>query len=174
EVVSCIGEYIYGYDEDVFEAKIGELLLSQNLKIGTAESCTGGYIAHLLTSVAGSSRYFNGSIVSYANEVKENILQVKNETLKCYGAVSEQTVSEMLDGALQQLKVDIAVAVSGVAGPDGGTPEKPVGTVFIGVGTKNKKVIKKLVFTNNRARNIQLSAISALVMVRKFLINQIQ
>ena len=174
EVVSCIGEYIYGYDEDVFEAKIGELLLSQNLKIGTAESCTGGYIAHLLTSVAGSSRYFNGSIVSYANEVKENILQVKNETLKCYGAVSEQTVSEMLDGALQQLKVDIAVAVSGVAGPDGGTPEKPVGTVFIGVGTKNKKVIKRLVFTNNRERNIQLSAISALVMVRKFLINQIQ
>ncbi|HNE50863.1 MAG TPA: CinA family protein, partial [Chitinophagales bacterium] len=107
-------------------------------------------------------------------EVKENILRVKNETLKQYGAVSEQTVREMLEGALQQLKVDIAIAVSGVAGPDGGTPEKPVGTVFIGVGTKDNKVIKKLTFTNNRERNIQLSAISALVMIRKFLLNQIQ
>ncbi|HNM31638.1 MAG TPA: competence/damage-inducible protein A [Chitinophagales bacterium] len=174
EVVSKIEEYIYGYDDDVLEAKIGELLLMQNFTIGTAESCTGGYIAHLLTSVAGSSRYFNGSIVSYANEVKENILRVKNETLKQYGAVSEQTVREMLEGALQQLKVDIAIAVSGVAGPDGGTPEKPVGTVFIGVGTKDNKVIKKLTFTNNRERNIQLSAISALVMIRKFLLNQIQ
>lgn len=174
EVVSCIEKYIYGYDDDLLEAKIGELLLECNLSIGTAESCTGGYIAHLITSVAGSSRYFKGSVVSYSNDIKSSILKVKESTLEQFGAVSEQTVSEMLDGALQQLKVDIAIAVSGVAGPDGGTPEKPVGTVFIGIASKEKKIIKMLSFTNNRERNIQLSAISALVLLRNFLLNEIK
>ena len=174
EVVSCIEKYIYGYDDDLLEAKIGELLLECKLSIGTAESCTGGYIAHLITSVAGSSRYFKGSVVSYSNDIKSSILKVKESTLEQFGAVSEQTVSEMLDGALQQLKVDIAIAVSGVAGPDGGTPEKPVGTVFIGVASKEKKIIKMLSFTNNRERNIQLSAISALVLLRNFLLNEIK
>ena len=174
EVVSCIEKYIYGYDDDLLEAKIGELLLECKLSIGTAESCTGGYIAHLITSVAGSSRYFKGSVVSYSNDIKSSILKVKESTLEQFGAVSEQTVSEMLDGALQQLKVDIAIAVSGVAGPDGGTPEKPVGTVFIGIASKEKKIIKMLSFTNNRERNIQLSAISALVLLRNFLLNEIK
>ncbi|HUM52351.1 MAG TPA: CinA family protein, partial [Chitinophagales bacterium] len=165
-------EYIYGFDEDSFEEKIGELLIEKKLTIGTAESCTGGYIAHLITSVAGSSAYFKGSIVSYANEIKEDLLHVKNETLEEFGAVSEQTVSEMLTGALLQLKVDVAIAVSGVAGPNGGTAEKPVGTVFIGIATKDKQYIKKLSFTNNRERNIQLTSVVSLVMLRKFLMNQ--
>ncbi|MFN8283592.1 MAG: competence/damage-inducible protein A [Chitinophagales bacterium] len=170
-VVQANQEHIYGFDDDVFEEKIGELLLEKKLTIGTAESCTGGYIAHLITSVAGSSAYFKGSIVSYANEVKEGLLHVKEETLAQFGAVSEQTVSEMLSGALEQLKTDIIIAVSGVAGPSGGTPEKPVGTVFIGIANKEKQYIKKLSFTNNRERNIQLSAIVSLVMLRKFLLN---
>ena len=172
EVVNAISEYIYGFDEDSFEEKIGELLIEKKLTIGTAESCTGGYIAHLITSVAGSSAYFKGSIVSYANEIKEDLLHVKNETLEEFGAVSEQTVSEMLTGALLQLKVDVAIAVSGVAGPNGGTAEKPVGTVFIGIATKDKQYIKKLSFTNNRERNIQLTSVVSLVMLRKFLMNQ--
>ena len=171
-VVNAISEYIYGFDEDSFEEKIGELLIEKKLTIGTAESCTGGYIAHLITSVSGSSTYFKGSIVSYANEIKEDLLHVKNETLEEFGAVSEQTVSEMLTGALQQLKVDVAIAVSGVAGPNGGTAEKPVGTVFIGIATNDKQFIKKLSFTNNRERNIQLTGVVSLVMLRKFLMNQ--
>ncbi|MBP8193385.1 MAG: competence/damage-inducible protein A [Chitinophagales bacterium] len=173
EVVSCIEEYIYGFDEDSLEENIGHLLRERNLTIGTAESCTGGYLAHLITSVAGSSDYFKGSIISYANEVKMDVLGVKPETLEKFGAVSEETVGEMITGALSQLKTDITIAISGVAGPGGGTPEKPVGTVFIGIGTKDKTIVKKLAFTSHRDRNIQLSAVVALVMLRKFLLNQL-
>lgn len=173
EVIRAVEQYIYGFDDDSFEEKTGELLVKKQLTIGTAESCSGGYIAHLLTSVAGSSTYFKGSIVSYANEIKEDLLHVKKETLAQFGAVSEQTVSEMLSGALQQLKVDVAIAVSGVAGPSGGTAEKPVGTVFIGIATKEKQYIRKLSFTNNRERNIQLTGVVSLVMLRKFILNQL-
>jgi len=169
EVEAFIEEHIYGHNEELLEQKIGELLLERGLTLGTAESCTGGNIAHLITSVAGSSRYFKGSIVSYSNRVKEDLLGVQATTLQQYGAVSEQTVSEMLDGALQQLNVDVAIAVSGVAGPEGGTPEKPVGTVVIGVGSREQKVVKRVFFTNHRDRNIQLSSVVALVMLHKFL-----
>lgn len=173
EVVSCIEEYIYGFDEDSLEENIGHLLRERNLTLGTAESCTGGYLAHLITSVAGSSDYFKGSVISYANEVKMDVLGVKPETLEKFGAVSGETVGEMITGAFSQLKTDIIIAISGVAGPGGGTPEKPVGTVFIGIGTKDKSIIKKLSFTSHRDRNIQLSAVVALVMLRKFLLNQL-
>ena len=110
--------------------------------MGTAESCTGGYIAHLITSVPGSSAYYKGSVVSYANEVKENILGVQHETLE-HGAVSEETVKEMVKGAIEKLNVDYAVATSGIMGPDGGTEEKPVGTVWIAAGNKEKIVDAK-------------------------------
>lgn len=174
EVVACIGEYIYGFDNDSLEENIGHLLLERNLTLGTAESCTGGYLAHLITSVSGSSAYYKGSIISYANEVKHDLLSVKEETLKQFGAVSEETVSEMLHGALSQLKTDIAIAISGVAGPNGGTAEKPVGTVFIGIADKEKSIVKRISFTSHRDRNIQLSSIVALVMLRKFLLNQLK
>ena len=173
EVVEAIKEFIYGFDEDTLEKNIGELLKKNNFTLGTAESCTGGYVAHLITSVAGSSEYFKGSIVSYANEIKEDLLNVSHETLKQFGAVSEQTVREMISGALSNLKTDIAIGISGVAGPSGGTPEKPVGTVFIGVGNKDKIIVKKISLTNHRERNIQLSGVIALVMLRKFLLNQL-
>ena len=174
EVVNNIEEYIYGFDEDSLEKNIGDLLVERKRTLGTAESCTGGYLAHLITSVSGSSAYYKGSIISYANEIKQDLLGVREETLQQFGAVSEQTVSEMLHGAIGQLKVDIAIAISGVAGPNGGTPEKPVGTVFIGIGTKEKTIVKKLSFTNHRERNIQLSSVVALVMLRKFLLNQLK
>lgn len=172
EVVSSISEFVYGYDNDILESKIGEMLLKEKWTIGTAESCTGGYLSHLISSVSGSSAYYKGSIVSYANEIKQHLLKVNYDTLENVGAVSEQTVLQMLDGALQQLNVDVAIAISGIAGPTGGTEEKPVGTVFIGVGTKDKKVVRHFVFTNNRERNIQLSAIFGLEMLRKFLLKQ--
>jgi len=174
EVVANIEEFIYGYDDDLLEKSIGDLLLERKLSIGTAESCTGGYLAHLITSVPGSSAYFKGSIIAYSNEIKENTLGVKNETLQQFGAVSEQTVTEMISGALSILKTDIAIAISGVAGPGGGSEEKPVGTVFIGIGDKNKTIVKKLSFTNHRDRNIQVSGVVALVMLRKFLLNQLK
>ena len=174
EVVNNIEEYIYGFDEDSLEKNIGDLLVERKRTLGTAESCTGGYLAHLITSVSGSSAYYKRSIISYANEIKQDLLGVREETLQQFGAVSEQTVSEMLHGAIGQLKVDIAIAISGVAGPNGGTPEKPAGTVFIGIGTKEKTIVKKLSFTNHRERNIQLSSVVALVMLRKFLLNQLK
>ena len=174
EVVSCIEEHIYGFENDLLEQKIGELLLEKNLTIGTAESCTGGYLAHLITSIPGSSAYFKGSVIAYSNEIKQHFLGVKEETLTSFGAVSEQTVSEMVAGALKHLNVDIAIAISGVAGPTGGTPEKPVGTVVIGIGNQEKTIVKKLSFTNHRDRNIQLAAVVALVMTRKFLLNQLK
>jgi nicotinamide-nucleotide amidase len=170
EVVHAIREFIYGYDDDQLEKNIGELLLRKKLQLGTAESCTGGYLAHLITSVPGSSAYFKGSVIAYSNEIKQSILHVKKQTLEAFGAVSEETVHEMLRGALQALNIDIAVAISGIAGPSGGTEEKPVGTVYIGVASRDRSNVKKLSFTNNRERNIQLSAVIALVMLRKFLI----
>jgi nicotinamide-nucleotide amidase len=173
EVLAAIGEYVYGFDDDLLEKNIGDLLLERKMTVGAAESCTGGYLSHLITSVSGSSAYFKGSIISYSNEIKGSILHVKPETINQFGAVSEETITEMIAGALNVLNVDVAMAVSGVAGPAGGTPEKPVGTVFIGVGTKEKIIVKKLSFTNHRDRNIQLSAVIALVMLRKFLLNQL-
>lgn len=174
EVVSCIEEHIYGFENDLLEQKIGELLVAKNLTIGTAESCTGGYLSHLITAVSGSSAYYKGSVIAYSNEIKHQLLGVNAETLATFGAVSEQTVTEMVAGALKHLNVNIAIAISGIAGPAGGTPEKPVGTVVIGIGNKEKTIVKKLSFTNHRDRNIQLAAVVALVMTRKFLLNQLK
>ncbi|MFQ5446214.1 MAG: CinA family nicotinamide mononucleotide deamidase-related protein [Saprospiraceae bacterium] len=161
-------ELVAGYDDDVLEIAIGKLLKSKNLTLSTAESCTGGYLAHLITSVPGSSAYFMGSVISYSNEVKMNQLHVSEKTLREHGAVSEQTVKEMVKGALSLLKTNLAIAVSGIAGPDGGTPEKPVGTVWIAVGDRNTTETHQLKLGKDRLRNIQYSAIHALNMLRLF------
>ena len=115
------------------EEKIGELLKAKKLTLSTAESCTGGSIAALITSVPGSSEYFKGGVVAYSNEVKMNMLYVSPETLQKYGAVSRETVIEMVQGVMESMKTDCAVATSGIAGPGGGTPEKPVGTIWMAV-----------------------------------------
>lgn len=172
KIKNAVPEYIYGFGNDVFEQKIGEMLMEKKLKLGCAESCTGGFISHSITKIAGSSAYFNGSIIAYSNAVKHNILGVQLETLSQFGAVSEETVSEMIDGALRVLECDIAIAISGVAGPGGGSIEKPVGTVIIGIGNKEHKIIKRLTFTNDRTKNIHISGVVALEMLRKFLIKQ--
>ncbi|MDI3319417.1 CinA family nicotinamide mononucleotide deamidase-related protein [Pinibacter soli] len=156
--------------DEPMETVVGKLLLSKKQTVGTAESCTGGYIAHLITSHAGSSAYFKGSVVSYDNKVKTDLLGVTNETLQKEGAVSEETVMQMVKGALAQLNTDYAVAVSGIMGPDGGSAEKPVGTVWVAVGNNKKITTQKLWFRYERKRNIELTAINALNLLRKFIL----
>jgi len=160
-------------DEDIsLQESVIRLLKSRSKTLSTAESCTGGNIAHLITSIAGSSAIFKGTAVAYANEAKQNLLYVKEETLRQFGAVSEETVMEMIHGALQELKTDYAIATSGIMGPDGGSPEKPVGTVWIAVG--NHKTIKtsKYSFRFDRTRNIELTTHIALTMLFRFVKEQ--
>jgi len=164
---------VIAIDEDIsFEVLLGRLLKEKGKTVSTAESCTGGYIAHLITSVAGSSDYFKGSVVSYDNSIKENILQVSDETLSTAGAVSEATVKEMLSGVLKVMQTDYAVAVSGIMGPGGGSPEKPVGTVWIAVGNAENFETKKLHFRFERKRNIELTAVNALYLLCMFVKNR--
>ncbi|MFN2439320.1 MAG: CinA family nicotinamide mononucleotide deamidase-related protein [Chitinophagaceae bacterium] len=158
-------------DEDIsVQDVLGKLLDKHKRFIASAESCTGGYIAHLLTSRSGSSSSFKGSIVSYANEAKENALNVQHATLVKYGAVSEQTITEMVEGAITLLNVDYVVATSGIMGPDGGTKEKPVGTVWIAVGNRETVRTTKHFVRFDRKRNIEITAQIALNMLRKFII----
>ena len=152
---TILGEDIFSEEDTPLEVIIGELLKKRKLTVSTAESCTGGSIAERLTSIAGSSEYFKGSIVAYSNEVKKDLLYVSSETLEKYGAVSEETVIEMVKGAMKALKTDCAVATSGIAGPGGGTPEKPVGTVWIAAGYKNEIRTYKQETNRGRAMNIE-------------------
>jgi competence/damage-inducible protein CinA C-terminal domain len=147
-----------------------ELLRSKNKSMGTAESCTGGYMAHLITSIPGASNNYKGSVVAYDNDVKKQVLGVAPGTLQKLGAVSEEVVREMVKGALAQLKTDYAVAVSGIMGPDGGTPEKPVGTVWVAAGNSGKQVTQQFHFRYDRQRNIEMTAIQALNLLRKFIV----
>jgi nicotinamide-nucleotide amidase len=159
-------------DEDItIQEAIGRLLVAKGKTLATAESCTGGYIAHLITSIAGSSHYYKGSVVSYDNEVKINTLHVAAETLKSDGAVSEATVRQMVRGALTLLDTDFAIATSGIMGPDGGTPEKPVGTVWVAVANRQNILTQKFSFRFDRARNIELTATNALNLLRKFVVD---
>ena len=137
------------------EKEISCLLKAKSLQLATAESCTGGGIAAAITSVPGSSDYFKGSIVAYSNKVKTDLLNVSPSTLQKYGAVSEETVKEMVQGVMNLLETDCAIATSGIAGPGGGTPEKPVGTIWIAAAYQNNIVTMKQEGDNGRMRNIQ-------------------
>ena len=152
--------------EDIpFEKAILNLMGEHGLTLSMAESCTGGYISHLFTQHSGSSRVFQGGAVTYSNALKQAVLGVKEETLATFGAVSEETAKEMALGAVANFKTDYAVAVTGIAGPDGGTEEKPVGTVWVAVA--NKHVVKSKVykFASQRLQNIERSAMAALMML---------
>lgn len=151
------------------EVTVGELLKKKKLTVSTAESCTGGSIAARFTSIAGSSEYFIGGIVAYSNEVKIEILHVSPDTLKEHGAVSEETVVEMVKGAMKALKTDCAVATSGIAGPGGGTPEKPVGIVWIAAGYKNEIRTYRQETDHGRTRNIENACNNALSLLRDLL-----
>ena len=166
---AILGDDIFCEEDIPLEVIVGELLKKKNLTVSTAESCTGGSIAARLTSIAGSSEYFNGGIVAYSNEVKMNLLHVSPETLETYGAVSEQTVTEMVKGAMKAMKTDCAVATSGIAGPGGGTPEKPVGTVWIAAGYKNEIRTYRQETNRGRAMNIERAGNNALLILRDLL-----
>ena len=161
---------IIAADEDIaLEKAIMNKLEALGETVSVAESCTGGYLSHLFTQHAGSSATFLGGAVSYSNQLKESILGVEAETITQYGAVSEQTVTQMVEGALQNFKSTYAIAITGIAGPAGGTPEKPVGTVWIGVAGSGETVVKKFVFGNKRRQNIERAAITALGMLNTLL-----
>jgi len=167
KLTPLIPDYIFAYNaEGRLEAAIGRMLLHKNLTISTAESCTGGYLAHLITAVAGSSVYYKGSVIAYANEVKMALLDVKEETLAQYGAVSEQTAIEMAENVRKKLKTDVAIATTGIAGPDGGTDEKPVGTVWIGFAAGGKSFAKRYVAGTTRENNTRLFSLYALNLLR--------
>jgi nicotinamide-nucleotide amidase len=165
-----VNEWLVTDKDENLATVVIKILKEKNKTIGTAESCTGGYIAHLITSNPGSSVGYKGSIISYANDVKENILGVTDKTLRTVGAVSEETVIQMVKGAIEKLNVDFAVATSGIMGPDGGTDEKPVGTVWIGAGNKGKVQTAKLAFRFDRERNIEMTSHTALNFLRKFIL----
>jgi nicotinamide-nucleotide amidase len=167
-----IDEYIFGYEDDKLEAIVGRLLLEKRKTIGTAESCTGGYIAHKITSVPGSSEYYQGSIVAYSNLIKVKDLGVEMNVLEMYGAVSEETVSAMARNAIKVLQSDYIIATSGIAGPGGGTPLKPVGTVWLAIANENKVYTKKLQLGNNREKVIHETSLYALNMLRKILLGR--
>jgi nicotinamide-nucleotide amidase len=169
ELRTILGNIVYGMGSDQLEAAIGRMLVNRKLKLATAESCTGGYIAHLLTSIPGASSYFVGSVLAYSNEVKSSLLEVSPETLDQYGAVSEQTVVEMARGALRKLPADLVIAISGIAGPGGGTPEKPVGTVWMAIGNASNIRSCQIHTGKDRLKNIQFSAVHALNQLRLFI-----
>jgi nicotinamide-nucleotide amidase len=165
-IMPKIAKYVYGFGVDSLEGVIGQLLNKNNLTLATAESCTGGYLAHMITSVPGSSRYFKGSVIAYSNEVKIAQLGVSAEDLKQYGAVSEEVAKAMAEGVRKELNADIAIATTGIAGPDGGTVEKPVGTVWIAYSDKYKTLAKKFNFSRDRTFIVHWSALAALNMIR--------
>jgi nicotinamide-nucleotide amidase len=170
QLQELVKEYMVTNEDETIENVVGKLLKQKNKTMCTAESCTGGYIAHLLTSIPGSSAFYDGSVVSYSYGAKEDLLHVNHETLLSKGAVSEEVVTEMAKGALQNIKSNYVIAVSGIMGPGGGMPEKPVGTAWVAVGNSEKLLAQKLFFRFDRARNIQLTAVTALNLLRKFIL----
>jgi len=172
QLKKLVHDYMVTDEDEPMQQVLGKILLKNKKTISTAESCTGGAIASLITSVPGSSGYFKGSIVSYANEIKESELNVKEETLEKFGAVSGETVKEMLQGLLQKMKTDYGIAVSGIMGPGGGTDEKPVGTVFIAVGNTKSQTVQKLKQRFERVKNIEVTSVMALNIMRKFILEE--
>jgi nicotinamide-nucleotide amidase len=169
KVFPTIKEYVYGYGNDELEEVIGRTLTQKEQTISVAESCTGGYLGHQFTKVSGSSAYFIGGILAYDNSVKISQLNVNPETLKKYGAVSEETVKEMAENVRKKLGTNYGLATSGIAGPNGGTPEKPVGTIWIAISTEKETFTKKLTLGGFREQNIHLTAMNILNLLRKII-----
>lgn len=171
KLMTIIPEYVYGFDDDNLALAVGRLLIAESQTMAAAESCTGGFIAHSITSNPGSSAYFKGGVVAYSNEIKNRLLQVPSEMLEQFGAVSQPVAEAMAAGVRKVMAVDYSVATTGIAGPDGGTEEKPVGTVWIAVAGPSGVQSKKYVFRHNRERNIIRSTQTALNMLRLFILN---
>jgi nicotinamide-nucleotide amidase len=166
KLLPLAGEYVYSVNDESLEVVIGNLLREKKLTLSVAESCTGGYVSHLITSVPGSSEYFQGSIVPYAYEIKMQQLGVRSETLQKHGAVSEETISEMAELVRKKFGTSIGVATSGVAGPGGATPEKPVGTVWIALADGKQIITRKLQLSKDRMINIRMASVGVLNLIR--------
>ncbi|MDB5281838.1 MAG: CinA family nicotinamide mononucleotide deamidase-related protein [Bacteroidota bacterium] len=169
KIKAALGNFVYSDADEKLYVTIGKMLVEKKATISCAESCTGGHISHLLTSIEGSSAYFEGSVIAYSYDVKEKLLGVTHKTLQTYGAVSSECVTEMLDGLLKATGTTYGIAITGIAGPGGGTPEKPVGTVWIAVGSQEKKLVKKFQFFTTRMENIRVFSNAALNMLRLFI-----
>jgi nicotinamide-nucleotide amidase len=165
-VFPIIHKYVYGFDDETPQKFIGDLLKSRHKTIATAESCTGGYLAHLLTSEPGASSFYHGSIIAYQNTIKTQFLDVPEDILQQHGAVSEQTVAIMAKEVRLKLGTSIGVAASGIAGPDGGTDEKPAGTIWIAYADEEKVLTKKLQLSALRENNIRMTALAVLNLIR--------
>lgn len=165
KIVERIQKHVVALEDISFEEAILNILIKNNKTVSTAESCTGGYIGHLFTSIPGSSKAYEGGAISYSYDLKRSILGVQQSTLDQFGAVSQETVEEMARGAINHFKTDYSIACSGIAGPGGGTEDKPVGTVWIAVATKDRVVSRKFLFGNLRMQNIERTAIQALYML---------
>jgi len=168
------GEFIFGEDDDSLEKVTARLLTEKKFTISTAESCTGGYIAHRITTVPGSSAYYMGSVVAYDNSIKENFLDINHSLIEKYGAVSEEVVIEMSNAVKSKFKTDFAIACSGIAGPSGGSETKPVGTVFLAIAHPGGVFAKKLQLGSERERIIREIALHALNNLRKIILGKIE
>lgn len=169
QLMPLIEDWVYGFDEDTLARAVGNILLKEQKTVATAESCTSGFVSYTLTSVPGSSFYFNGSVVVYQNELKQTLLGVKKETLEQYGAVSEQTAREMAEGVRLKLNADYGLSTTGIAGPGGGSAEKPVGLVWIAISNGQHTISKKMNFTKERDTNIRYTASALLHLFRQTL-----
>ena len=178
-ILPLIGKYIYGYEEygseqPKMEEILGEILKRKGLKLCLAESCTGGYISHLITSVAGSSAYYNGGIIPYHNEFKQSFLKVEESVFANEGAVSKACVETMAKEVMVSFKGNASIAVSGIAGPSGATADKPVGTTWIAVALNDRVISRQFIFGDNRQRNIHMTAITAMNMLRKLILGELE
>lgn len=170
QITDRLSRYVYGFDDIPFEQALGDLCKEKGVTITTAESCTGGLVASKIVSIPGSSAYYSGGIVAYSYEMKETLLFVPKNILLEFGAVSEEVVSHMLSGVLKQTGVDVGVAISGIAGPTGGTPDKPVGTIWLACGNETHQTTKHILLSKDRRMNIEYTSNVALNMIREFLL----
>ena len=171
---ATLGNLIFGMNDDSLELLVSKLLIEKNLSLSIAESCTGGKISHKITSISGCSKFFMGSVIAYSNDLKIDLLAVNTDTINNYGAVSEKTVIEMAMGAKNRFKTDYVIACTGIAGPDGGSPEKPVGTIWVAIAHPDGVFTKKLNLGTNRERNIEMTSNIALNTLRLLLLNELK
>ena len=170
EIITSLGDSLFGTDDDTMESVVGKLLQSQGKILATAESCTGGLIGHKITTVPGSSNYFAGGVIAYSNELKQKLLGLDPTLLTSHGAVSSEVVRAMAEGIRHKTAADIGVAVTGIAGPTGSTPDKPVGTVFIGLSTPDETVDILCRFSGDRWKIQELTAVKSLDLARRLLL----
>lgn len=172
EIKQALGDYLFGRDDDTMESIVGEILQNQGKMLATAESCSGGLIGHKITSVSGSSNYFAGGVIAYSNELKQKLLGVNPDIIAKYGAVSSAVAEAMASGIRTRTSADIGLSVTGIAGPTGGTREKPVGTVFIGLSTHNETVAFAYLFSGDRWQIQEITAVAALDLTRRNLLGK--